>query len=385
MKPVKKILVAILMAGSILSVAGCSSGVVYSSTSTYANWNVATSATVEKNCMDFWRNHKEVTSYSIDFAEGNNSVYKVEYYTSDPLPVYTTTFYMDKEDYDWGLDTLPKGIRIQSTDTAAPKDPVYVFETKFSINGRYVFIQTGEYVEFSDSVVTECTYRLAGEGLKPVKSVQTIKSTSPNTLSPSHKNNMCVDVDVVCETYYNRDCTKAVVTVDDKTEANEDSKKTVSLSGLVFDNAQLPFALRSFNLSGNKTFNVCSPQNGNYQSMTAVCASAVALNSEDEGDQKIINVLKNVKDGNGNPVKDYIFFDGTSFDHETPEKQIRCNNVKLSVNADMNGSSHVYSYATVENSNLNTTRAVLLKRTTPLSFGLGILTYTINSLSIVSF
>ena len=58
MKHIKKILATILVAGGVVSVAGCSSGTVYSSTSTSASWNVVTSATVEKNYTEFWRSHK---------------------------------------------------------------------------------------------------------------------------------------------------------------------------------------------------------------------------------------------------------------------------------------------------------------------------------------
>ncbi|MGN1104377.1 MAG: hypothetical protein ACI4QI_05815, partial [Candidatus Coproplasma sp.] len=299
----KKIIATALIAGSVVTLAGCSSGTVYSSTSTAANWNVATSATVEKNSIEFWRSHKEVASYSVEFAEGGNSSYKVEYYTADEGTKYTTTFYMDKADYDWGSSTLPEGIKIDSAETAAPKDPVYVFETDYTVKGRYLFTATGETVEFTDSVKTVCKLRLAGEGLKPVYSYQEVKNTAPSTLTAVNKDAMCVTIDATYETFYNRDCTSAVIIVDDKTEANEDSTKTVALSGIVFDNCQLPFALRSFNLSGTKTFNICSPQNGNAQAITATCATATELNSE--SDKQVIDALANVTDGNGNPVKDY--------------------------------------------------------------------------------
>lgn len=385
MKHFKKIIATVLVAGGIFSVAGCSSGTVYSSTSTAANWNVATSATVENNYKEFWRSHKEVASYTVNFAEGGNSTYKVEYYTADAATKYTTTFYMDKEDYDWGLDTLPEGVKIVPEEGSAPKDAVYVYEVEYTLKGRYVFNATSETVEFTDTVKTVCKYRLAGENLKPVYSKQEIESTAPAILTAASKDGMCVKIDAIYETYYNRDCTKAVVKVDDKTEANVDSTKTVSLSGLTFDNSQLPFALRSFSLSGYKSFNVCSPQNGSTQGVTAVCATASALNSEDASDKAIIDVLTNVTDGNGNTVKDYIFFDGTSSDEDTAAKQIRCHNVAIFINADMKGSNNVYTYAAVENADINTTRAVLLKMTTPLSFGLGTLSYTIKDLSVVNF
>ena len=385
MKHFKKIIATVLVAGGIFSVAGCSNGPIYSSTSTAANWNVATSTTVENNYKEFWRSHKEVASYSVNFKEGGNSTYKVEYYTADAATKYTTAFYMDKADYDWGSDTLPDGVKIVPEEGSAPKDAVYVYEVEYTLKGRYLFNATNETVEFENSVKTVCKYRLAGENLKPVYSNQEIKSTAPANLTPVSKDSMCVTIDAIYETYYNRDCTKAVVTVDDRTEANEDSTKTISLSGLTFDNSQLPFALRSFSLSGNKSFNVCSPQNGSTQGVMAVCNIATSLNSEDTSDKDIIEVLTSVKDGNGNDVDDYIFFDGTSSDPEEAAKQIRYHNVTIGINANMRGATPVYTYAAVENADINTTRAVLLKMTTPLSFGLGTLSYTIKGLSVESF
>ncbi|MGN1373527.1 MAG: hypothetical protein ACI4VK_05755 [Candidatus Coproplasma sp.] len=382
MKHFKKILATVLIAGGVLSVAGCSSGVSYSSTSTSANWNVATSATVEGNYKEFWRSHKEVATYSVNFAEGSNTSYKVEYYTADAGTKYSTAFYMDKEDYDWGSATLPEGIKITSDNSTAPKDAVYVYEVEYTLKGRYVYTATSETVEFTDTVKTVCKYRLAGENLKPVYSRQEIVCTTPNTLTAVSKESMCVSIDAVYETFYNRDCNKAIIKTSDNSNADNSGEKTVTLEGLVFDNCQLPFALRSFTLSGNKSFNVCSPQNGNVQSVIASCASATELNSE--SDKQIIDALTNVTDGNGNDVIDYIFFDGTSSNADTAAKQIRYHNVSIGINADMRGSTPVYSYAAVENADLNTTRSVLLKMSTPISFGLGTLSYDIKSLSVVS-
>ncbi len=382
MKSAKKILATILLAGGVISVAGCSGGAVYSSTSTTANWNVATSTTVEKNLTEFWRSHKEVATYSISQTDSANNSYSVKYDTESADTKYTTCFYMDKNDYDWGASNLPDGVKITSAETAAPKDPVYVFETTLTVKGKYVLASTKEEVAFSDSVVTTCKYRLAGESLKPVYSLQTIKSTAPNTLTATNKESMYVETDAVFETFYNRDCNKAVVKTTDNKNNSNSGEKTVTLEGLVFDNCQLPFALRAFSLSGTKSFSICSPQNGNAQGATISCQTAAELNAET--DAQVINALNNVKDGNGNKVEDYIFFDGTASSPDANARQIRFHNVGIGINADMKGSNVVYSYAAVENADANTTRAVLLKMTTPLSFGLGTVYYTLKDLSLIS-
>lgn len=366
-----------MAAGGAIAVAGCSGGSTNTSTATMANWNVATSATVEKNYVDYWRTHKEKAVYKISFKEGGNASYSVSYNTG--AATYTTSFYMDKEDYDWTADSLPEGVKITEENATAPADCVYVYETELSLNGYYKLGADGSAtVEFEDSIKTICKYRLAGESLKPVYSMHTIKSTAPATLNAATVNGMCVKTDAVYETYYNRDCNKAVIKITDNLHGENSGEKSVSLDGLTFDNFQLEAALRAFTLSGTKTFSVCSPQDGVARSCTAVCTDSAELNSETDG--TIISALKNVKDNDGYSVSDYIFFDGTSTDADVGDKQIRYNAVSLAVNADMRGSSPVYWYAALENADANATRCVLLKKSVPLSFGLGTLTYSLAEL-----
>lgn len=377
MKPVKRILAVILAAGGAITVAGCSGGSTNTSTATMANWNVATSATVEKNYVDYWRTHKERAVYKISFKEGGNSSYSVSYDTV--AATYATSFYMDKEDYDWTAAALPEGVKITEEDATATADCVYVYETELSLKGYYKLGSDGSAtVKFEDSIITVCKYRLAGESLKPVYSKHIIKSTSPATLNAVTVDGMSVKTDAVYETYYNRDCNKAVIKITDNLYGEKSGEKSVSLDGLTFDNFQLEAALRAFNLSGTKTFSVCSPQDGKAQSCTAFCTDSAELSSETDG--SIITALKNVKDNDGYPVSDYIFFDGTSTDADAKDKQIRYNAVSLAVNADMRGSSPVYWYAALENADANATRCVLLKKNVPLSFGLGTLTYSLDAL-----
>lgn len=360
-----------MAAGGAIAVAGCSGSTTNTSTATMANWNVATSAAVEKNYVAYWRTHKENAVYEISFKEGGNSSYSVSYDTAAAM--YATCFYMDKEDYDWSADSLPEGIKITGENATATADCVYVYETELSIKGYYrLGSDSSATVEFEDSIKTTCKYRLAGESLKPVYSKHTIKSTAPATLTPATVTGMSVSTDAVYETYYNRDCTSAVIRTTDNSNGGNSGEKSVSLDGLTFDNFQLEAALRAFTLSGTKTFSVCVPQDGNARSCTATCADSAELSSETDG--AIISALENVKDNNGYPVDDYIFFDGDDV------KRIRYNAVSLAVNADMSGSSPVYWYAALENPDANATRCVLLKKSVPLSFGLGTLTYSLKEL-----
>ncbi|MGN0804724.1 MAG: hypothetical protein ACI4MS_05020 [Candidatus Coproplasma sp.] len=383
MKCASKILAIILAIGSLATFAGCSTK-KSAKTSTTANWNTNTSVGIEKDAetVNFWRTHKEVASYEIDLTQGINETYSVTYDKANCS--YKTEFYM--EEFDWKTDTCDE---YKATGEGEAKELVYVFETMLDIKGTYTFKSTKEEKQFNDRVTTVCKYRLAGDNLQPVYSYQQVFNYAPANITPDKADDMYVLLNADYTTYYNRNCTQAYI----KTVTNPDNtetKKAVSLTTKegysVFDNSQLFSATRSFTKSGTHIFNVCSPQNGATQICNAVCSATTELNSE--SDAVIINALKNVTDGNGNPVTDYIFFDGSQQGTDEngaplPAKNIRYNAVTFSILAELKGPSPVYWYASVENHDLNATRSVLLKMQTPLSFNLGTRIYTLNKLSVV--
>ncbi|MDE7083947.1 MAG: hypothetical protein K2O81_01730 [Clostridia bacterium] len=111
------------------------------------------------------------------------------------------------------------------------------------------------------------------------------------------------------------------------------------------------------------------------QSVSARIANPAELNAT--SDSQIINALNNAPHS-------YIFFDGRPSDgssEETP-KNFRYSAVSLSVNAPLQGNSPTMWYSTVENNDVNSTRCVLLKMNTPMSFGAGTLTYTLKTLGL---
>lgn len=386
MKVATKILAITLAIGSFAALTGCSTKKTAARTTTTANWNINTSVGVEKDAetVNFWRTHKEVAAYKIDFTEGANETYSVTYDKENSS--YTTEFYM--EEFDWKTDTCDE---YKATDEGDVKELVYVFETTLNLKGTYTFKQTKEEKSFTDMVTTVCKYRLAGENLQPVYSYQTVYNLAPANLNPATADDMCVLMNTDYTTYYNRNCTQAYI----QTATNPDTPEEITTEkkvGLttdkgysVFDNSQLIAAARSFTKSGAHIINVCSPQNGAAQICNAVCSATAELNSET--DASIINAMKNVTDGNGNPVNDYVFFDGSQEGTDEngaplPDKNIRYNTVTFSISAELKGASPVYWYSTVENPDLNATRSVLLKMQTPVSFNLGTLTYALNNLSV---
>lgn len=365
-----------LAAAGAATFAGCAKGTPNYKTATTANWNVRTSAAVEKNSYDFWQKNKETASYTVAFKDGDNASYKVSYNTDGA--VYTTSFYMIAE-YDWATDTI-EDYRTEESE----KEPLYVYETSFTISGAYEMKSGGAKKEFSDEIKTVCYFRPAGNNLQPVYSYQKIKDTAAAALNPGSIDSACVRFDEEYKTYYNKRCRQAIVQRYVKESDDSDayvlkSTKKIGLSSDYsnFDNSQILAAMRSFTLSGgsSRTFRVLAPQNGILHSATASVSNPAELNATD--DSQIILALDNAPN-------DYIFFDGKVENKKDDEKDrtYRYNAVTTSINQSLKGASPTAWYATVENNDVNSTRCVLLKRTTPLSFGLGTLTYTLKSLKV---
>lgn len=366
----KFIAVAVATVG-ILSVAGCGKKTPDNRTVTSANWNVRTSASTENNFTQSWTSKKEVATYNIKFNKGINSTYSVEYNDGG---VFTTEFYMTT--YDWNDGNIPEGYA--PADKTA--ETVYVYKTSLNISGKYVYAGNGAEKPFEDKVETVCYYRLAGENLQPVYSEQTIQDTAPNSLNAADISNAYIEVDGVYKTYYNGDCTKAtVIHKDNKSgepqptvkEVNFKNKKNYS----VFDNSQLRAAVRAFNITegASHTFNVFTPQNGTLQMSGASCSAPTMLDLTNEEQKGIAGALDKSTAG-------YIFFNGENSEDEN--RTYRYNSVTLSLNEKMAGSVPTYWYATVENKDVNYSKAVLLRMATPVSFGLGTLIYTLSDLKL---
>ncbi len=373
MKTIKKCLAIVLAVAGAATLAGCNNGSSDHRTATTANWNVRTSASVERDSFDYWQNNKETATYAITFTEGENSSYKVSYNCSSAT--YSTEFYMLAE-YDWKSENIIEEYR--STEEESDTEPVYVYKTSLVISGSYEMKSGGAKKDFSDELTTVSYFRPAGKNLQPVYSYQKVKNTAPATLSANSIDSAFVEIDEEYETFYNKRCSQATVlkTVNGK-EGKETEKIGLKSGYSNFDNSQIRAAIRAFTLSdgASRTFYVLSPQNGGIQSVTASVSGAVELG---ENDKAITTALVNAPD-------DYIFFDGLVADKKEDEKDrnIRYSAVSLSVDQSLKGTSPTLWYTTVENNDLNTTRCVLLKMITPLAFGMGTLNYTLSSLNVV--
>ncbi len=372
MKTFSKCLAIVLAVAGVATLAGCNKNTTSRKVATTANWNVRTSTSVEQDSFKFWQENAEVAKYAISFTDGSNASYKVSYNTDSAQ--YETKFYMTT--YDWSAEEIPEGYRTEESET----ENIYVYETSLTISGTYELRSNGAKKTFEDELVTKSYFRPAGKNLQPVYSYQKIKNTSPATLTASSIDSAFEQVDEVYETFYNKGCSQATTI---KTVPGKDGS-TTSRIGLSsdysnFDNSQLRAAIRAFTLSGgsSRTFYVVTPQNDNIQSVSASIGSPVELNPLDQTQALIINALKNAPE-------DYIFFDGTIANKQEnqSDRNFRFNPVSLEINESLQGTTPTMWYSTVENNNVNSTRCVLLRMSTPLAFGLGTLNYTLKSLTL---
>lgn len=367
MRAFGKFFAVMLAVGGAVTLAGCSKST--GSKSTFcANWNVRTRVAVEDNSTEYWQTHKEVATYALSFTEGSNTTYTVSYGVDGA--VYFTEFYIDSNDYDWSDSAIPEDYRKQGE-----KDTVYVFRTELTLSGEYKLSSSDDDgYAFDDKLITECKFRMAAEGLVPVYSYQEVKNTAPATLDATSLSGTYVVTEATYTTYYNYDCTQATITTAASDGTTTTSTVSFSDGYSVVDNCQIRAAIRALaDNEGDATYTVCVPQTATTSLCTVSLASATGLDPEDEEQKGIIDALSS-SDG-------YIFFNGEATEEDEEQKYVRYNEATVSALGEkMNGSSSTYWYSTVENAEANTTRRVMLKASTPLSFGLGTLNYTLKSL-----
>lgn len=379
MKRIFKICTTVLVAGSLLGLAGCANKPVNNRVSTLANWNPKTSATVESNFYTEWQTKKEVIEYDVSFDKGANTNYDVIYDTDNAE--YKTEFYMEAE-YDWKSELIPENYR--STAEGKDVEPVYVYKSTRRVAVTYDLKDGSTPQTFEDVLQTVCKFRTAGNNLQPVYSEQIDKNTSPNTPSATSYNGLFIRTDRVCTTYYNKGCTAATVYEIDNT-VNESQKEPVEIAinnkenYSVFDNSEILAAMRGFAMlsssggGSSSTFHIVAPQNKNSALCRASVAAPAELNPENAEQKQIIDAL-NSSDG-------YIYFDPAEPEGDEKAKNIRYSSVTLSMVADLSGASNSYWYTTLENADINATKCVMVRGVTPLSFNLGNLRYTLKSIS----
>lgn len=229
---------------------------------------------------------------------------------------------------------------------------VYRYTTKLTIDATYV-LQSESFTS-QDVVSTEAVFHTTKEGLKPISSKKELKATSPvNNLKPTKIDECYTKTEYTIITEYNDELTSGeskFITVDDEGKEVE-KKKSFSIGNKLtyLDNEQLLFAISGINPheSANQKFSVYAPLTNAVQTIKV---GFTAVKGQD---------FKLTKDG------------------ETGTFTVQYFPVSISINDKNAGATQTAWYASHKNS--PEFRNVLLQLKTPVSYGLGTLTYVLTN------
>ena len=400
MKKTVKILALTLAAGMVCGIAACSGSSSKISLDSY--WYRDSYEGIQNSAIN---GASEVLCYDISFESGDNGKYRVEY---DDGGYYRTELTTAR--FDWSKDTIDDYKSDESdTDTT---ETVYVLTTIMEVSGKYIYGSSGteatdaNSVAFSDYVVTVTCFRSARNTLSPIYSRQSVRSTSPNGMSPTSATKMCATVQYEYEVFYNKDASKATYTYTaydpetssykngDISSAINDNKtiseifKTLSekatvvedecfektVSGLngkytLFDNNSLYMAVRGMSLSSSfsAVVSLFIPAQGGTYNVSITGGNEDTLDTDNnETDKTIYNALTTAY---GTP--------------ETDDGVINYNTVSITSNTSLSGTLQTAWYAAVEDEDDNQYRATLLYLEVPLSYSLGTLKYTLKEVKSV--
>lgn len=364
MKRFLKITAAVAAAGLSLTLAGCGGCMGYSSntnaTVTSSNWYTGTSYKgIQPSFVDEHPEYKpEKIFYEVSFdnSSAKNSSYSVEYSGGE----FVTEFYATH--YDWNEKSL-------DAYKSENSELVYCYKTQLNISVTYTLKDGTRSEEFNDIVLSECYFRAAGKSLQPVYSKQTIKSTSPNKNKAKKLEDAYKSIDVIYENYYSPDCSEVTCVTNEADK--EQTSKTYSfkkVKNTLFDNASLYITLRSMKTSAAQQISLFSAAAGGVSTYTVTPSNAEL----ESGERKTISAALAGKelytirtaDSESNPIED-------------PGIKTRAMTINYA-GGTLAGTTQTVWYAAVENPDNNTARATMLKISTPLSYNLGTLNYTLK-------
>lgn len=208
----------------------------------------------------------------------SNTYEKLEYEVTFTAPTTTGNISVD---YDKGSYTTElKNETLTLSDGSAKEG--YVYTTELAVSGRFtVNGVTGE--TFQDSVRSTVKFLPVDDGLQPVESVKTVRSTSPMTATPTESATVETTTETFYYTYavkYDAKLEKAEVTYTDLTQTAETytpkvSEVSVNGESTYLDNEEIAFAMRGLNLAAGGSFRSINPVNNLVQTLN-VSATAIA-------------------------------------------------------------------------------------------------------------
>lgn len=240
---------------------------------------------------------------------------------------------------------------------------LYHYSTRLDITGVYTLRdQTYSFVDF---VVSDVYFLNIAEGLRPIKSVKTVHSTSPfiSALSvPEKLEDAYRTYYFTATTQYDTDLTEATITTTDLSLDENDESRTTEVtsdikgSGSFFDNEQILFALRGLDMTSAVSFRTINPLN-NRTDMTVKIVQTPSAVSE---------ARKVVVDGT---EVDQVF-DAYSFD--------------IMYSVKNSGYPQTIVCAKKTSSTENAYRNVLLRYEAPVIYQYGTLTYVLTKADFTS-
>lgn len=353
-----KIFISVLAIAAATSFfAGCARPNPKNTTVTNSNWYTGTSYKGIQPSFIPEKNSeytKEIIEYEVtqDTSAASNLTYSAEYSKGK----FVTTFYAFE--YDWKTNReYPQ----DSTET------LYCYETVLDISVKYTFKITGESTQnFSDSVKTLCYFRAAGKNLQPVYSKQEIVSHSPANIRPASINELYEEVNAKYETFYNYSCSEGKSYEGEKVNIYPDLDK---IKYSVFDNSSLYIAARSMKLSEtlSQTVYLLSPiSGGTSQYQLTANTSPLDTSENKEEIKRISEELKNNKLFTPSEGREVIPTIGVNVNY---------------AGGKLRGTTQTIWFAAIENPDNNTARATMLKLSIPLSYNLGVLNYSLKSIT----
>lgn len=301
-------------------------------------------------------------------SAGANSYYSVSYGAG----TYTTEFYAAKfnaENFSFPED-YKNGYAEAKNITA------YCYKTTLSIDSVTYTLKSdpSNPKTFEDEKTeTVCWFLSVKDRIRPLYSKREIKNVIPNSMQPKvlEEGKAYKTYNMEYEVFYNYEGTaaKTVITDNTKTENNKTEKITEKLNkatNAVFDFNSLDVAVRASNLyagaSLSQAVSLFIPSSKSPINNFTLAGLTTALGLSDEA----TNALKQKLGAKGLYV----------------ESEAGLQTVAVSVNysGKDSGGSQTYWFTSVTSKENNVGRATLLKYTTPVSYYLGNITYTLDNI-----
>lgn len=334
----------------------------------------------------------EVLLYNLTFDKdsGSNDSFRVEYYTDsenfdegENAHYFKTSFYATG--FDWSaarvdedyrltaedVQNLPEGDKARFEYLGGTSEVVYVLETELKVSGRYI-LGEGEAtadnsVEFADYMNTTTYFRSARNRLEPVYSEQQVHTTSPMSMSPSSKDDMCREIEYTYSVSYNFECTEATYVYTEGEDSQTHTTGGLQNTGYsLFDNNMLYAAIRGMGLSDGfgAVISLLSPADVGIVNVAVSGGTRGELSEENDSD--IIGALENAYGEAQAPESD----GEESTEDEQQHSYIYYNTVSIGA-AGGNGVTRTAWYAELTDADNNTYRSTMLRLIQPLSYGLG--------------